>query len=423
MSKLGLILIGTAAALIAFVLFALGRRRIHVDQGAARTMRGRFLVAVAFFLAAFGGTADRVFGADKPPAIAAKQLSLAGMKTAVQKILSAGPSGNDWSDPSISPNVMTVLEKAGLIGQRLQVTCYFRTAVPAKARGQEVLALQKQLLDEKVTAGVIPEEVVGKITPLPAQKGPGTPAEVRAYQKKVRRAARLLYKAGELDSGTIKKLEAAVGIPIARLDPLKAAKADATYVLASSAPWQWPPEARKLYLAMLAKHGIINKVKTRRGEMRTFGEPNAKALETAKAQIAKAEKLLADPKYAVTLPQDKKAKPSVLRPANAALNDYQLKVRRAARILISEKLLRTYNANALSKMLGVPLYGPVPVSRKRLDKPEILRPTCYRMGPQGRGPDRIPTEQRRQMLSELRRSGVLTEHTVAKLDRADEPGL
>jgi hypothetical protein len=36
---------------------------------------------------------------------------------------------------------------------------------------------------------------------------------------------------------------------------------------------------------------------------------------------------------------------------------------------------------------------------------------------------RLPADERREMLHELRRSGVLTEDTVAKLDRAGEPGL
>ncbi len=202
MSKMLAIVIAVIAAPVALALLLMGRRRLHVDGAVRSTLRGRFLVAVAFFLALFGGVMDRATGAEKPPTVAAKQISLATMKAAIETIFRAGPTGHDWMDPAITPNMYTVLVKAGLLKGSLGVKCYDRASIPVKARSEEMAALQKRLLDEKITAGVISEEVGGKITAIPEPK-PGTPKEVRAYQKKVRRVARLLYKAGELDSATI----------------------------------------------------------------------------------------------------------------------------------------------------------------------------------------------------------------------------
>ena len=242
MWKLLTIVLGVAAASVALVLFVVGRRKLYVDEGARRTLRGRFLLAVAFFLAMFGGVVERSHAADQPAAVTAQQPSLAEMRGAVEAILRSGPPGHDWWDPAVHPNVVTLLEESGLIARAEHVSCYDRAAVPVQARSEELAALQKQLLDEKIVAGVISEEVGNKITAIPDPK-PGTPREVRAFQKKVRRVARLLYKAGELDSGTIKKLEAAIGMPIVDLDPVKAFKADITYALQGRAPWRWPADA------------------------------------------------------------------------------------------------------------------------------------------------------------------------------------
>ncbi len=120
---------------------------------------------------------------------------------------------------------------------------------------------------------MIPEELGAKLTAIPDPK-PDTPKEVRSYQLKVRRATRLLYKAGELDRATIKKLEAAIHMPIVALDPLKALKADVTYYTQAFTACGWPVEARKEWFAMLAMHGIINEVKTRRGETTPLQAPD-----------------------------------------------------------------------------------------------------------------------------------------------------
>ncbi len=429
MSKITVLVLGVIAAVVALLLFVFGRRKLYVDAGARRTLRGRFLLAVAFFLAVFGGVVDRAKGAEKPAAATAQQLSLAEMQKAVEAILRSGPPGNDWWDPAIQPNIVTLLEKSGLIASGPRVTCYDRAAVPVKERSEELAALQKRLLDEKIAAGIIPQEVGGKITAIPEPK-PGTPKEVRAYQKKVRRVARLVYKAGELDSGTVKKLEAAVGMPIVKLDPARALKADVTYALQGRAPWRWPADVRKEYLAMLAKQGVINKVKTRRGEMKVFCQRDPKQVEAARATIKKVAKLLADPKHSPTLAQDKGKtvemplavyvvihRPDVLKKASpeVRLLVARWRTRRAVRILIADGIVRAGDAAHFSKWLGIPVFGTIKVERP----PQM----CYRRtGSMPRGPRLSPAE-RREMRRELREADALSEQTVAKLEGTDERRL
>ncbi len=412
MSKLAVLVIGAAAVAAALVLFLLGRRTLHVDEGAARTLRGRFLVAVAFFLAVFAGAVERARAADAPPAATQQRPSLAEMKAAVEQALLRGPIGNDWMDPDIQPNIYAVLESAGLVQRRMQPMCYDRAAVPVQERGAELAALQKQLLDEKVAEGVIPGEVAGKITAIP-EPAPGTPAEVRAFQKSVRRAARLLYAAGELDSVTIRKLEAAIAMPIVALDPVQAVKADVTYALQAAAPWNWPADARRQLQEVLAKHGVSNKVTTRRGEMMP-----AKADE-AKALVEKVDKLLGDPKHTVTLKQDEGAKPDVRLSTNPELEAYQLKARHAVRILIAEGVLRDNLAANLSAVLGVPVFGVMGFFDHK-PNPEDIPPTCYwPIFDRPEGSSRLTPAERRELRAALNAAGVLDEHTVAKLVRAE----
>ena len=407
MTKITAVLLGFAAAAVALVLLLLGWRRLHVDEGAARTLRGRFLVAVAFFLAVFGGAVDRAFSADRPPAVTKQQLSLADMQNAVQAIFLRGPASNDWSDPAIRPNVRTTLTTLGLLKAGPQVMCYDRAAVPVKARGEEIARLQKQLLNEKVKAGVIPEEVGRKITALP-EWTPATPREVRLYQQKVRRITRLLYKAGELDSATIKQLETAIRIPIARLDPMKALTADVTYVLQARAPWQWPPQARKEFLAMLARRGVINKIKTRRGEVRRYGKVAPEQLDKARAQINKVAALIADPNHTVTLKQDGKAAKQI---AMTRLTMYAMNVRRVVRILIAERILRTYDARSLTAVLGVPVLGKVTL--------RVPPRMCYAPMPPPKKSSSLTPEQRREMRAAFNDAGILDDRILAKLDNAD----
>lgn len=59
MSKMLAIMLAAIAASVALALFIMGRRRLHVDEGARGTLRDRFLVTVAFFLALLGGVMDR----------------------------------------------------------------------------------------------------------------------------------------------------------------------------------------------------------------------------------------------------------------------------------------------------------------------------------------------------------------------------
>ena len=430
MSKILAIVIGVIAASVALSLLLMGRRRLHVDEGARGTLRGRFLVAVAFFLALFGGAVDRAKGAEKrPPAAAAKQLSLARMKATVQKIFRNGPVGSDWMDPHLSPSLARALKKAGLLANpNAGVTCYKRAGLPVEARSEEMAALQKALLDEKIAAGVIPEEVGGKITAIPDPK-PGTPKEARAYQKKVRRAARLLYKAGELDSATIKKLEAAIGIPIVKLDPEKALKADITYSLQGRVPWRWRAASHKEYLAMLAKQGVINTIKTRRGEMATRGQPDPKRAMAARAKINKIAALLANPKHTPTLAQDKGKTVTVpfrqqlllqenlsdKEPADRRLFKRKWQTRRAIRILISNGILDERYAKHFSKPLGVSMFGTT-----KIEAPPRLRGTCYLRAIRTELGPGVPPAQRREIRRSLGNAGALSDDALAKLDRADE---
>ena len=476
MSKLLTLLIAVVAVVVAFVLFVSGRQRVYVEATARRTFRGRFLLAVAFFLALFGGVVDRARGAEPPPAAAvtAQQPSLAEMKAAVEQIFRHPPAGTDWGDPAIEPNVPALLVTMGILPPpQGQITCYLRFAFPVKERSEELAALQKQLLDEKVAAGVIPEEVGNKITAIPDPK-PDTPGEVRTFQKKVRRVARMLYRAGEIDSGMIKTLEAAIAMPIIDLDAAKALRADVTFtmqtcvrtrLLAPQArkapepqvrrPGEPPPEPpapdrglvirtwlfRKGILAALAKQGVINEIKNHRREMSEG--MGTDLVEPAKAEVTRMEGLLADPNHTVEFEQDEDSAVEMPAEIFAALRDpekrkeltaddqpvetrllvYRWRARRAIRILIAEGVVDEAYAKQFSTMIGIPVFGKTLV---KLPEPKIeidiesIKPMCYMPPPEPmrRGSRLSPGEQR-EMRQELRAAGAVSEDTLAKLDESD----
>ncbi|MHC5081803.1 MAG: hypothetical protein ACYTHN_22595, partial [Planctomycetota bacterium] len=158
------------------------------------------------------------------------------MRERVDSLFIEGPARNDWEDPAISPNVTSILEKAGLVRNPPHVTCYRRMAGPPVERSEELKKLQKELLDRSVEAGILPVELAGKAAmPSPAVEKPEFALEedIAAFQKKVRRAVRLLYKWGEITSEFVKRLEAVVDVEIVRFTPSRALRNDVNYHLRS----------------------------------------------------------------------------------------------------------------------------------------------------------------------------------------------
>jgi hypothetical protein len=166
---------------------------------------------------------------------------LAKMKQQVESLLqdektySRGPAGNDWMDPGINPNIYAVLEKAGLISNKLMVTCYEPMASPVKARSDELLKLQQELLDKNVNTGVLGVEIADKATAANDKEkiDYATEANISIYQKKIRRIMRMLYKHGELPSSFVKKIEIATDVEIISFDPDKAFRNDVRWHLRS----------------------------------------------------------------------------------------------------------------------------------------------------------------------------------------------
>jgi len=277
---------------------------------------------------------------------------LAAMKERVEKLLNEGPAGNDWYDPDIRPNVLAVLEKAGLIKGKRFVRCYDRAAAPVQARSDELKELQKQLLGDSVKAGILDVETARKAGQAVDAEPPidyATEKDIRNYQEKLRRVVRLLYKRGELPASFVGKLAEAVDIEIIAFDPAKALRDDARWHFASLF---WQPIGRDV-IRILEKRGLIPAACNHRRVMNYFG-PAQELSEYQKKQLADFTALLDTD--AITLDGDEKVK-ITKRQLPADNFEYRIQMRNACRALIKTDLVRGQQLESLEKFIAIPLIG------------------------------------------------------------------
>ncbi len=274
------------------------------------------------------------------------------MKARVEKLLMQGPTANDWIDPDIRPNVSAVIEKAGLITNRMQVECYERGILPVKARSEELQKLQQELLDKNVEAGVLDVEVAEKAA---AAKKPehdyATEKDIRQFQKKVRRAVRLLYRRGELPSSFVKEIEKAADIDIISFDPGKALRNDVRYYLRSAVTG---PDGDEV-LKVLEKHRLIPTVRNYRLVV-TSPASKGGLTEKVKKKLAEFE-TLTDSDQAFELPGDSDAKIEQWRIPQTDI-EYRLKMRRVCRALLKTGLANHHSQlSDTEEAIGIPLLG------------------------------------------------------------------
>ncbi|MBN2138081.1 MAG: hypothetical protein JW720_09755 [Sedimentisphaerales bacterium] len=286
-----------------------------------------------------------------PEFTASKRLAV--MKQRIETLLSAGPDGNDWADPDIRPNVTAVLEKAGLIQKRPVVMCYDRAAAPVKARSDELKQLQSQLLDEKVAAGVIDAELAERAARAAADESAvdyATEADIRKYQKTVRRAIRLLYKDGELPSSFVEKIAEALDIEIIAFNGEKALRNDAGYFLQSLF---WQPIGSHVIEA-LAKRKIIPPPRNHRLVMQYFGR-GGELSDKQEKQLAEFLSLV-DAGTEFDLPEDGNMK--VQRNAvPAEYREYRLRIRTVCRALVKTALVKPDRLRHIEELIGIAILG------------------------------------------------------------------
>ena len=278
---------------------------------------------------------------------------LAAMKSRVKDLLKRGPAGNDWIDPDVNPNVLTVLAKAGLLEAAPMVLCYDRLAAPVAARSKELETLQRDILDRSVETGILDVETAEKAgiaTAREAAPDYATEKDIKTYQKKVRRAVRILYKRGELPSAFVEEVERAVDVDIVAFNPSKALRNDVGYHLRSVL---WQP-IRDSHLKGLEKRGLIPPAKNHRGVLDWYGRAQDLS-EPQKKQVAQFFSLL-DGKTGFALPGDEKAIPRWQLPRTDA--DYRLRVRTVCRALVKTGLVSdTERLAPIGHAIGIPVTG------------------------------------------------------------------
>lgn len=276
---------------------------------------------------------------------------LAAMKSRVQELLLSGPDCNDWVDPAFAPNVLQILEQCGLIDRAPGVECYLRAASPVAARGEELKKLQEQLLDASVQAGVLDVETAGKVADANARESEtdyATEADIRDYQKKVRRAVRLLCRAGEAPPSFVDELERAADVDIAAFDASKALREDVGYRM--QVLFARPRPGVK---DVLEKLEVIPPVRTHRfmmdwsrnggQEAEALSEPERKALMDACAKEC-------------VLPGDDAVKITGWQVPRTD-TEYRMKVRRACRALVAAGRVSLAELQAIEKVIGMPIVG------------------------------------------------------------------
>ncbi|MHC4647287.1 MAG: hypothetical protein ACYTBJ_17490 [Planctomycetota bacterium] len=277
---------------------------------------------------------------------------LATMKARIEKLLMQGPAANDWIDPDIRPNVSAVLEKAGLIANRMQVECYKRGILPVKARSEQLQKLQQELLDKNVQAGVLDVEVAEKAAAAQKpQDDYATDKDIRQFQKKVRRVVRLLYRRGELPSSFVEEIEKAADIDIISFDQSKALRNDVRYYLRSAVTG---PDGDEV-LKVLEKHRLIPTVLNLRLIV-AWPASKGKLTEKVKKKLAEFERLI-DSDEAFGLPGDSDVKIEQWRIPQTDI-EYRLKIRRVCRAFLKTGLAHHHSQlSNTEEAIGIPLLG------------------------------------------------------------------
>ncbi|UCG47564.1 MAG: hypothetical protein JSU94_19025 [Phycisphaerales bacterium] len=279
---------------------------------------------------------------------------LATMKKRVHDLLVKGPRGNDWMDPAINPNVFAVLHKAELIDNRPMVTCYDRAAVPVKARSEELKGLQQQLLDKNVKTGVLDVEIADKAAAATANETYDDFAverEIREYQKRLRRAIRLLYKHGELSSGFVRRIEDAVDIDIISFNRSRALRNDVGYCIRSLF---WRQPLTDGVTKTLEEAGLIGRARNHRRVLELPGrkwEPT----EDDRKKLAEFRKLI-ESSEPFNLDADANASLFYTR-LDAEDIEYRLSIRRVCRALIKTGLANSGQLRELQELIAIPLVG------------------------------------------------------------------
>ncbi len=276
---------------------------------------------------------------------------LATIKQRVEKLIAEGPVGNDWIDPALKPNLSAVLEQAGIIERREMVMCYDRAAVPVEARSEELKQFQQRLLDQKVEAGVLEVEIAKRVSNTPEpQPDYATEQDIRDYQKKVRRAVRMLYKHGELTSCFVRQLEEAADIEMIRFDSAKALRNDMGYHLRTLL---WEPVGDEVVKLLEAKK-LISKARNQRGRMNWFRKKPT--LTGARQKQMEEFQSLLDGQGDIRLPEDGQKTISPLQ-IPAQDREYRQKMRRVCRALVQTKLVQMNRMKRLEELIGIPLIG------------------------------------------------------------------
>jgi hypothetical protein len=284
---------------------------------------------------------------------------LATMKERVEILLrgekghGGGPATNDWMDPAIQPNVYAVLAKAGLIHKEVvpMVTCYDRAAVPVQARSDELKKFQQELLDKNVKAGVLDVEVADRAAIATAKEPEAdyaTEKDIQAYQSRLRRAVRLMYKRGELPSSFVEELERAADIEIVAFNPTKALRNDMRYYLRSGV---WGTIGDEV-LKVLEKRKLVPAARSHRLIM----APSRHGPRISQENQGKLDEFetLIDGDDAFDLSGDNKTK---IRQSRIPKMDteYRLKMRRVCRALVKTGLADKQRLKHLEEVIGVPI--------------------------------------------------------------------
>lgn len=275
------------------------------------------------------------------------------MKQRVEDLLQRGPEGNDWIDPAVSPNVSTVLEKAGLIEQRQLVECYMRAAVPVSARGEELQKLQAELLDRNVRAGVLDVETASKAAAATAREPDidyATEDDIRIYQQQVRRAIRLLYKHGELPSSFVQEIENATDADIIDFESSKALRNDMGYHFRSLLRNPHGTGALKA----LERRKLIPLAPNHRLVLRHTVDPGLS--EEEKQRIGRFEELI-DGGGDLSVPGDEEVEiPKWQIPEQD--REYRLEMRAVCRALLESGIIRKRDQiQPLEDLIGIPTVG------------------------------------------------------------------
>jgi hypothetical protein len=294
-------------------------------------------------------------GPDEGPTPAER---LASMKKRVETLYRSGPSGNDWHHPALSYDMISVLQKAGILPTLPRPTCY--TPAPgvqivrfSPGRGEELRALQKRLLDRNVKAGILPVELAEKIRAAEARgEEPDVASEkdIAGYQKRVRRTTRLLYRQGELPSAFVRKVEQAIDLEIIVFDPALALRNDVAFHIRPALITSLGEAAEKA----MAKRGLIPKPRNER--FLRLHSPDRTALGDAdREKLALFERLL-DGDVPFDLPGDEKKRPRSWELPRSRL-ELRKELRRAVRALVMAGIASAGSLERAGSVIGIPVVG------------------------------------------------------------------